>query len=224
MNKADKLLAEFSGKYDVVESVVQVGDREYEILHPKNSDDLITEEDFVRDERLPYWADIWPSSRTLAEWLIEKRFPKAKMLELGCGVGLVTTASLDAGHDVTATDYYEDALLFARANALRNVAREPKTRMVDWREYPDDLGKFDLVVATDVLYERPYPGLIAEALANSLTRNGRAIIADPGRVAAPYLPPECQRRGLEILEKTTRPFVEGKIRQKIDLYTIGRAE
>src|SRR6185436_7926254 len=34
----------------------------YSILKPANSDDLIREEDFVKDERLPYWADVWPSS------------------------------------------------------------------------------------------------------------------------------------------------------------------
>ena len=40
--------------------------RTYSILKPANSDDLIREEDFVKDERLPYWADVWPSSIVLA--------------------------------------------------------------------------------------------------------------------------------------------------------------
>ena len=42
-----------------------------EMLRPRNSDDLISEADFVRDERLPYWADLWPSARILAAHLIE---------------------------------------------------------------------------------------------------------------------------------------------------------
>jgi hypothetical protein len=45
--------------------------RTFSILKPANPDDLIREEDFVLDERLPYWADVWPSSIILAEKLLE---------------------------------------------------------------------------------------------------------------------------------------------------------
>ena len=37
-----------------------VDEHTFSILKPANSDDLIREEDFVKDERLPYWADLWP--------------------------------------------------------------------------------------------------------------------------------------------------------------------
>ena len=33
---------------------------------PRSADDLISEADFEKDERLPYWADIWPSSTALS--------------------------------------------------------------------------------------------------------------------------------------------------------------
>ncbi|HEY0242992.1 MAG TPA: hypothetical protein VGC52_10035, partial [Gemmatimonadaceae bacterium] len=49
---------------------VDVGSRTFSILRPRNSDDLIREEDFVKDERLPYWADIWPASTILAAHLV----------------------------------------------------------------------------------------------------------------------------------------------------------
>jgi len=35
---------------------VTVRDWSVELLRPRNSDDLISEADFVRDDRLPYWA------------------------------------------------------------------------------------------------------------------------------------------------------------------------
>ena len=136
-----------------------------ELLRPRNSDDLISEEDFVRDDRLPYWADLWPSSRILADYLLQTgRAPDhspgrrpPSLLELGCGLGLVTMAAMRAGYDVLATDYYEDALRFTRANAARALGREPRTRHVDWRDFPTDLPGFDRVVAADVLYEKTYP-------------------------------------------------------------------
>src|ERR1700728_4247990 len=138
---------------------VTVHDWSVELLRPRNSDDLISEADFVRDDRLPYWADLWPSSRILADYLLQtervpdhlrprtrpfgaadqvqpaiaqsvtRREPVApSLLELGCGLGLVTMAAMRAGYDVLATDYYEDALRFTRANAARALGREPRTR------------------------------------------------------------------------------------------------
>ena len=46
-------------------ATVETPMRTFSILRPRNSDDLIREEDFVKDERLPYWADIWPSATVL---------------------------------------------------------------------------------------------------------------------------------------------------------------
>src|SRR5687767_15951723 len=96
-------------RFDTETVSIEVGDRTLSILRPRNSDDLIREEDFVKDERLPYWADIWPSSTVLAAHLValaekRKRRVRGKGLELGCGVGLVTTAAIIAGYDMTATD------------------------------------------------------------------------------------------------------------------------
>jgi SAM-dependent methyltransferase len=213
-----------------------------ELLRPRNSDDLISEADFVRDDRLPYWADLWPSSRILAEYLLQtervpdhsrdrsqpaaprsrtRREPMApSLLELGCGLGLVTIAAMRAGYNVLATDYYEDALRFTRANAARALGREPRTRHVDWRDFPTDLGGFDRIVAADVLYEKTYPPLLSAAIARTLAPGGEAIIADPGRVAAPDFLDGLAADGLAVVSKVTHPFDEGEIHQQISLYRI----
>ena len=194
----------------------------FSILKPANSDDLIREEDFVKDERLPYWADVWPSSIILAEKLLEQEGDGRSALELGCGVGLSTLAATSAGFDVLSTDYYEDALDVTRANVFRNLGLLARTRLVDWRHVPKDLGTFDLVFASDVLYEKEYALLLPIILCRVLATGGIAIIADPGRVAAPMFIEACEAHRLKILSKETRPFVAGEIRQKIDLYEIGR--
>jgi len=59
----------------------------FSILRPENSDDLIREEDFVKDERLPYWADVWPSSLILAGRLLGLKGRGKTALELGCRSG-----------------------------------------------------------------------------------------------------------------------------------------
>ena len=194
----------------------------FSILKPANSDDLIREEDFVKDERLPYWADVWPSSLILAGKLVGLKGRGKTALELGCGVGLSTLAATTAGYDVLSTDYYEDALDVTRANVFRNLGKLARTRLVDWRHLPDDLGRFDLVFASDVLYEKEYAELLPVILDRVLVPNGIALIADPGRVAAPVFVEACAVHGLVVRQKETRPFEAGEIKQKIDLYEIGR--
>ncbi len=178
---------------------VTLGDATVVLLRPRNADDLIREEDFVRDERLPYWADLWPASRALAEAIPKPPRADARLLELGCGLGLATIAAMRAGWRVTASDYYEDALLFTSHNAFTATGRRPDVRLVDWRALPADIGDgggYDLIVGADVLYEPDYPGLIAGAIARTIAPGGRALIADPHRVHAPRFPDECATVGL----------------------------
>lgn len=217
------LEADLSRRFRVVDTPVEAGDVTLRILHPANADDLITEEDYVRDERLPYWADLWPSALVLAARVACERGEGGTLLELGCGAGLVTTAAVRAGYDVLATDYYEDALLFARANVFRNGGGAVRTRMVDWRDFPSDLGVFDRVIASDILYEMTYAPLVARAIALSLGRDGVAVVADPGRLAVPAFAGECAGAGLSIECAARVPFVAGEIRQTIDIWEIRRA-
>jgi predicted nicotinamide N-methyase len=122
---------------------------------------------------------------------------------------------------VLSTDYYEDALDVTRANVFRNLGKLARTRLVDWRHLPDDLGRFDLVFASDVLYEKEYAELLPVILNRILVPSGIGLIADPGRVAAPIFVEACLQHGLVIRQKETRPFEAGEIKQKIDLYEIG---
>jgi predicted nicotinamide N-methyase len=199
-----------------------IGKRTFSILKPANSDDLIREEDFVKDERLPYWADVWPSSIVLAGKLLELNGEGKTALELGCGVGLSTLAATAAGFDVLSTDYYEDALDVTRANVFRNLGKTARTRLVDWRHLPTNLGRFDLVFASDVLYEKEYAALLPVILDGAIAAGGTALIADPGRVAAPIFVEGCAEIGLVIQSKETKPFAAGEIKQRIDIYSINR--
>ena len=220
----DALVVALTSRFRTSIEDATIDERTFSILKPANFDDLIREEDFVLDERLPYWADVWPSSIILAEKLIELAGAGRTALELGCGVGLSTLAATSAGFDVLSTDYYEDALDVTRANVFRNLGTIGRTRLVDWRHFPADLGTFDLVFASDVLYEKEYAELLPVLLLGLLAPAGIALIADPGRVAAPVFVDACASHGLEIRKKETRPFEAGEIKQKIDIYEIGRAQ
>jgi predicted nicotinamide N-methyase len=193
-----------------------------DILRPKSVDDLISEDDFNRDGRLPYWADVWPSALALAERIVADRGQGRTLLELGCAVGFVSCLAAKVGYSVTATDYYQAACDFTRLNAHLNNLPIPITRLVDWRDYPDDLHDFDVVIASDVLYEKPYCDLIASCFARSLARDGQGILTDPQRTLAAGFPDACDRVALQIVQKTGIPVEKDGRHQVIDLYELKR--
>ncbi len=206
-------------RFRTITRTVQIGGRDIELLGPASADELIREDEFLEDERLPYWADLWPSARVLAEDVRTMRLAGQRVLELGCGLGMVAIAAALAGADVTATDYYADALLFASLNAAESTGRMIATRLVDWNALPPDLGKFDVVLASDVLYEHRYAALIAHAITMTLRRGGEAIIADPGRIAVSSFVDEAAARGL-VSHPDARPYSEDRIRQTITLHRL----
>lgn len=209
-------------RFRTTETRLCIAGHDLRLLHPASAEDLISEADFERDERLPYWADIWPSARVLAGHISQLPGTGRALLELGCGAGLVATMAALTGFEVCATDYYDDALRFTRLNVAQNTGEALRTRLVDWRQLPTDLGRFDLVVGSDVLYERPYGKLVARAIDVTLKRDGEAIIADPGRIAAEEFMRDARERGLHLVSCEEVPFVEGSIRQTIRLYRLRR--
>lgn len=153
-----------------------------EMLLPASPEDLIDVSNFNVDERLPYWADLWPSARALAAQLLELKELPVRAIELGCGVGLPSLALRSRGVDVLATDWYDDALRFAELNADRNGLAPLQTMSLDWRRIPSiATGRFDLVIAADVLYEERNVAAVASAIGALLKPAGVALLADPGR-------------------------------------------
>ena len=218
----NQTLDELGAQFDIVRTDILIAGREVRIHHPRNADALIDEKAFEDDERLPYWADVWPSARVLAERVATMPVDDRRFLELGCGAGLVSVAAAMAGFDVTATDYYDEALRFTALNVLVNTGALIDTRIGDWRRFPHDIGRFELVAASDVLYEQPHAALIAGVVDRTLTARGSAVIADPGRIAAPQFVDECKERGMPAAILDRVPFEEGSIRQTIDLYAVRR--
>jgi predicted nicotinamide N-methyase len=210
-------------RFRVATSDIRVGSRTLSILHPESAEELIDEQAFERDERLPYWADVWPSARVLAEHVLSLRGDGRSLLELGCGCGLVATCASIAGFDVVASDYYEDALRFARVNAQRNGAPPLRVLPLDWRHLRSDLGRFEVVLASDVLYERTYGPLMAKVLGQTLAKSGVAIVADPGRVAREEFLGCLETNGLALIQRRECPFVDGDIRQTITLLEIAHS-
>jgi predicted nicotinamide N-methyase len=169
---------------DVAERIALPGG-EIELGRPRDAEALLSEESFEHEEFLPYWAELWASAVALAHDLSLRSLRGKRTLELGCGLGLPSIAAARAGGRVLATDWSPDAVLATAANAERNGVRV-ETLECSWAT-PDPLmarGPWDLVLASDVLYERRNAELLLRLLPQLVDLRGLVLIADPQRAAS----------------------------------------
>jgi predicted nicotinamide N-methyase len=207
-------------RFGAVERGIIVGGTSLRLWLPPDLDALIDVAAFERDERIPYWANVWESALVLAEELIVMDGAGRRLLELGCGLALPAIVASLRGFDVVASDYEEDALEGVRFNAARNGAEGLETRILDWRRLPDDLPVFDVVVAADVLYEPHHAGALATVISRTLAPGGVALVTDPGRARAVTFEPAIRGVGLGVVrQRARRPrgFTSGP---EIDLYRV----
>jgi predicted nicotinamide N-methyase len=119
---------------------------------------------------------------TLAHELACLSLEGLRVVELGCGLGVPSLAAARGGASVLATDSDAEALDLVERNAREN-GLEVETLPVDWSDTGELLERapFDLVIAADVLYERPSVAQLLELLPKLAPE---ACIADPSRPAA----------------------------------------
>jgi predicted nicotinamide N-methyase len=172
---------------DVAERIPLPGG-EIELARPRDAETLLSEDSFDHEEFLPYWAELWSSAVALAHDVSLRSLRGKRTLELGCGLGLPSIVAARSGGRVLATDWSPDAVLATAANAGRNGVRL-ETLECSWAA-PEPIvkrGPWDLVLASDVLYERRNAGLLLRLLPRLVDERGLVLIADPQRAAAATL-------------------------------------
>jgi len=223
------LLDQITARFEVRTEAVSIDGRIFPILTVRDTNVLlnaIDPADFGIDERLPYWAELWPSSIELARYCLQSRpYRGMRVLELGCGVGLAGIAAAVSGAVVTMTDFEEDALLFARWNAAVNLQsgamrRNVRIRHMDWRS-PGGAGDFDAVIGSDILYERRSFDPILDVLVGHLTANGCAAFTDPGRRTGVEFGLRAEERGF-VVRSERRSLERGGRTQAITTFFLRR--
>ena len=129
---------------------------------------------------LPYWAELWESAIGIGAWLVKHGpLESQKVLDLGCGMGLAGTVAAMLRADVLFADLEPACLLFARLNGLR-YSPHVAARRTNWQT--DDLKrKFDLIIGSDVLYDRTQWPHLDAFFRRHLAENGRVLLGEPGR-------------------------------------------
>jgi predicted nicotinamide N-methyase len=172
-------LTSFFEEYETDTSALTIAGKDFRILIPKSIDRFVDQEDVFHE--FPLWSKIWEASIVLAQHLAGMPVePERRFLEIGCGLGLVGVVAAAFGHRVTMTEYNPGALAFARANARTNLApgySNLKIVKMDWNR-PRLEGRFDTIVASEVVYSEKDYDPILELFRRYLKPDGEIILAE----------------------------------------------
>jgi len=180
-----------SVKYPTKTQILDIADKKFVLEVIRSLDEAIdilcnelTEEEqknpFAED-LCPYFGVLWPSSEALARFIASHPdlVSNKKVIELGCGLALPSLVAKHLGADVLATDFHPDVELYVQRNG-RHSELQINYQRLNWREN-NNLGEFDVILGSDILYESKHPNEVALGLLRYSKPGSVIILSDPGR-------------------------------------------
>jgi predicted nicotinamide N-methyase len=144
----------------------------------------------------PLFGLLWPSGQHMAERMAQRPVTSERILEIGCGLGLSSLVAHRRGANVTASDCHPLARAFLDENARLNGLPPMAYRHGLWgtaalredglpvRTHTHDAplsGLFDLIVGSDILYERDEAGTLAQFIHEQAAPTSEVWVIDPNR-------------------------------------------
>ncbi len=127
------------------------------------------------------FGQVWPSGRVLAEAMSSFDIAGKRILELGCGLGLSSLVLQRRRADIVASDHHPLAQSFLDHNTALNHLPTIAYHDLPWTVPDTTLGRFDLIIGSDILYERDHAAQIAGMLLRHARPDAEVLITDPGR-------------------------------------------
>ena len=127
------------------------------------------------------FGQVWPSGRVLAEAMSTHDIAGKRILELGCGLGLSSLVLAHRRANVVASDHHPLAEPFLAYNAGLNDLPAVTYRDLPWTVPDTNLGSFDLIIGSDILYERDHAAQVAGVMLRHAKPDAELLVTDPGR-------------------------------------------
>ncbi len=172
--------------YQVKQQTVSVGTRDYLIESLLDGTQFFDPHGLALARGIPdyawsFFGRLWPAGIVLARSMVELTADGRRVLEIGCGLALAGMVAHGRDLDVTVGDAHPLTERFLLRNLELNGLPPLSFRDTSWLEPDPALGRFDVVVASDVLYEAAQPELIARFVAAHASAGAEVTIVDPGR-------------------------------------------
>ncbi len=212
-------------EYPITHTTIEIGNSQIKLTIVDDPDhllDKLSREDCDGKLYLPYWTYLWESAIGLAwhVFALGDMISGQHILEIGCGYGLAGIVACKEGANVVFSDFEYDALLFAQHNAQQNGISSADYVQMDWNA-PCFQYQFDVIFASDVIYEEQTWRPIVDLLKNYLKLDGTAIFSEPNRKNAGGFFKEIRKNGFTF-EKSTCFVTLGNKEKQVNLYTIQR--
>lgn len=155
----------------------------------------------------PMFGLLWPSGAQLAARMATHPVVTgARVLEIGCGLALASLVGHRRGNDMTASDCHPLTAGFLLENIRLNALAPMKYRRGHWgmRETgveSDVQGVFDLIIGSDLLYERDAEGLLAAYIGRHASPAAQVWIVDPDRGNRPAFNRQMADEGFGMCEE-----------------------
>ena len=127
------------------------------------------------------FGQLWPAGQLLAQAMHGFDIAGKRILELGCGIGLASLVLQRRGATVTASDVHPLAEPFLAYNAALNALEAVTYRQLRWDVPLPTLGRFDLIIASDVLYEPAQVAMLGGVIERHANERAEVLVTDPGR-------------------------------------------
>ena len=135
----------------------------------------------ISSAQWPLFGVVWESGEVLAREMENFSIEGKRILEVGCGIAL-SSLLLNYRHaDITATDIHPEAGSFLIENTQLNKGKAIPFLRTDWKDQNEGLGLFDVIIGSDVLYEREHVALLSEFINRHANKKCEVIMVDPGR-------------------------------------------
>lgn len=129
----------------------------------------------------PLFGLVWPSAQKLADLMQAWELGSRRVLEVGCGLGLASLVIHRRLGDITASDCHPLTEGFLAANLRLNHLPGMKYVTGNWACSNPGLGEFDLIIGSDILYERSHPTQLAAFIDLHAAARAEVLIIDPDR-------------------------------------------
>ena len=127
------------------------------------------------------FGQVWPSGQQLAQAMQDFDIAGKRILELGCGIGLASLVLQRRGASVVASDIHPLADAFLAYNSALNALPAVHYRQLSWDVPLETLGRFDLIIGSDLLYERGQPERLGAVIERHALPGAEVLLTDPGR-------------------------------------------
>lgn len=165
----------------------------------------------ISDAAWPLFGLLWPSGRQLAaQMALRPVRDDERILEIGCGLALASLVSHRRGADITPSDCHPLAASFLLENIRLNGLPPLAYQHSHWTADVGPLRRFDLIIGSDVLYERDDGGVLAGFIERNATAHAEVMIVDPDRGNRSAFTKRMRLIGFDLAEaRLDDPLAEG---------------